>query len=93
MEKFEKKQKHFIQILFGIMYKLYNSYFVFLGNFVNFGILGFLDFYIFIYHTCRSLTRVGLLHRVGPDRRCEDFKTTSNATKTYIIGGRRCVRR
>ena len=49
-------------IFFCIMYKLYNSIVVFLGEFCNFGILDFWDFYIYIYYTCRSLTRVGLLH-------------------------------
>ena len=38
------------------MYKLYNSFFVLFGKFV---IWGFWDFYINIYYTCRSLTRVG----------------------------------
>ena len=41
------------------MYKLYNSYFVFWENVVMFVIVGFLEFYIYIYYTCRSLTRVG----------------------------------
>ena len=39
------------------MYNLYNSYFVTFENFVNVVIFGF---YIFIYYSCRSLTRVGV---------------------------------
>ena len=52
----KSKNSHF---LFCIMYKLYNSYFVFFRKFVNFVILGFVYFCIciFIY-----ITRVGLLH-------------------------------
>ena len=38
------------------MYNLYNSYFVFLGFFVIFVILGFLDFHIYLYYTCRWRT-------------------------------------
>ena len=34
------------------MYKLYNSYFVFLGNFGHFVILGFWDFHLFICYMC-----------------------------------------
>ena len=55
---FSKIEKN--NFLFCIMYKLYNSYFVIFGFFVNFVILGLLDFCIYIYYTCRSLTRVGL---------------------------------
>ena len=43
-----------------ILYKLHNSYFVFFVFFVFVVIWGFLYFYIYIYYTCRSLTRVGL---------------------------------
>ena len=53
-----------LKSLFCNIYKLYNSYFVMFGNFVNFVIFGFLDMYIFIYYTCRSLTRVGLLRHL-----------------------------
>ena len=62
------------------MYKLYNSFFVIFGIFVIFGsfvvfvTLGFWDFYIYIYYTCRSLTRVGLLHV----RRCCAFATATH---------------
>ena len=53
---------NFSKLLFYYMYKLYNSYFVLFVNFVNLVVLGSLYFYIVIYYTCRSLTRVGLLH-------------------------------
>ena len=56
-ENFRKYKK--FNFLCCIMYKLYNSYCVMFWNFVNFVILGFWDsyIYIYIYYTCRSLTR------------------------------------
>ena len=39
-----------------------DSAFVHFVFFVMFAILGFLYFYIYIYYTCRFLTRVGFLH-------------------------------
>ena len=47
------------KLLFCNMFKLHNSCFV---NVVVLVFLDFLYFYIYIYYTCRSLTRVGLLH-------------------------------
>ena len=44
--------------LFCNMYKVYSSFLIFF--FCKFVILFFGDFYIFVYYTCRSLTRVGL---------------------------------
>ena len=44
------------------MYKLHNSYSVIFVNFVIW-VLG--DFYIYIYYTCSSLTRVGLFTYMG----------------------------
>ena len=55
-----RKSRNF-NFLFCIMYKQYNSYFVFFGKFINFVFWGILYFWIFYIYTCRSLTRVGLL--------------------------------
>ncbi len=49
---FEKIYIKKVIVLFCNMYKFHNSYFVIFGNFEN------LFFYLFIYYTCRSLTRV-----------------------------------
>ena len=53
------KEKQTFHFLFYIIYKFHDSDFVKLGDFVIWGFL-----FLYIYYTCRSLTRVGLLHRI-----------------------------